>query len=175
MFWCIMNSTNCFSKFSAIFFLVALISGCLEEPVTLLRVGEKAPPFTLDLLDDKQINLDLYTEKPLVVTFMSSWCPCSNDSIPLIKKAYRNNKDSSLQFLMVGMQDAEGKFEKFVERWEVPFPAGFDQSGAISRDYGVSAPPTTVFIDKKGNISRVFYGNIAEKPVEFRQWIEDVL
>ncbi len=155
--------------------LVVLISGCLQEPVTLLRVGEKAPPFTLDLLDNKKVTLDLYAEKPLVITFMASWCPCSNDSIPLMKQAYQNNRDSAVQFLMVGTQDAEGKFEKFVEKWKVPFAAGFDKSGEIAREYGVSAPPTTIFVNKTGNINQVFYGNIAEKPVEFRQWIKDIL
>ena len=170
-----MNLANCFNRLGATFILVALISGCLEEPVTLLQVGEKAPPFTLNLLDDQKVNLTLYNEKPLIITFMSSWCPCSNDSIPLMKQAYQNNKDNTLQFLMVGTQDAKGKFEKFVNKWEVPFPTGFDKSGAVTRDYGVRAPPTTIFIDKIGNINRVFYGNIAEKPLEFRQWIKDIL
>ncbi len=169
-----MNSINCFRP-AAVFFLAALVSGCLEEPVALLRVGEKAPPFTLDLLDGAKIDLAHYAEKPLVITFMSSWCPCSNESIPLMKQAYQSNKDSTIEFLMVGMQDSESKFEKFVEKWETPFPAGFDKSGEVTRDYGVSAPPTTIFVDKTGNINRVFYGNIAEKPDEFRNWIEDIL
>ncbi len=170
-----MKSTSYVKRLGVIFFLTTLVSACLDEPVSLLRVGEKAPPFTLKLLDDTEINLAQYGEKPLVITFMSSWCPCSNDSIPLIKQAYRSNKDTSLQFLMVGMQDAESKFEKFVEKWEVPFPAGFDSSGLLSRDYGVSAPPTTIFINRTGKINRVFYGNIAEKPDEFRQWVREIL
>ncbi len=170
-----MNLINYSKKLGAVFFLATLTYGCMDEPARMLQVGEKAPPFSLDLLDNNKINLALYSDKPLVITFMSSWCPCSNDSIPLIKNAYQNNKDTTLQFLMVGVQDAESKFEKFVEKWQVPFPAGFDKSGVIARDYGVTAPPTTIFIDKTGNINRVFYGNIAEKPDEFRQWVKEIL
>ncbi len=170
-----MNSTNCFKKLGAVFFLAALISGCMDEPAKMLKVGEKAPPFTLDLLDGNKSNLALYTGKPLAITFMASWCPCSNDSIPLMKQAYRDNKDSDLQFLMVGTQDAEGKFEKFVAKWKVPFPAGYDEGDVVTRDYGVTAPPTTIFIDKTGKVNRVFYGNIAEKPDKFPQWIQEIL
>jgi len=44
------------------------------------------------MLDGKQSSLEQYAGKGLVITFMSSWCPCSNDSMPLMKQAYANHK-----------------------------------------------------------------------------------
>ncbi len=164
-----------YSRLAGFLLLLLSVSGCLQEPVKVLKVGEKAPPLVLELLDNKTFNLANHAEKPHVITFMSSWCPCSNESIPLVKKAYQNNKDSTLQFLMVGIQDSGGKFGKFADKWQLPFAAGFDKSGQVARNYGVTAPPTTIFIDKKGNINRVFFGNIAEKPDEFKQWIKEIL
>ena len=76
---------------------------------------------------------------------------------------------------MVGIQDARSKFEKIVAKWDVPFPAGYDKGERIARDYGVSAPPTTIFIDKTGAVKRVFYGNIKDKEKEFPQWIEEII
>ncbi len=170
-----MNSTNCSKRLGTILLLAALVSGCMEEPLNVLQVGDKAPAFTLDLLDGNQIQLDLYSGRSLAITFMSSWCPCSNQSIPLMKKAYTDNQANELVFLMVGMQDSREKFTKFVEKWDVPFPAGYDQGDRIARNYGVNAPPTTVFIDKEGKVKRVFYGNIKDKEKEFPQWIEEIL
>ncbi|MHB9139372.1 MAG: TlpA family protein disulfide reductase [Victivallaceae bacterium] len=170
-----MNSINCFKKLCAVFFLAALISGCSEESKPLLQVGEKARPFSLEQLDGKQINLEQNAGKGLVITFMSSWCPCSNDSMPLMKQAYLKHKNDPIVFLMVGIQDSRSKFEKFVEKWEVPFPAGYDKGDRIAKDYGVSSPPTTFFIDKNGIVKRAFYGNIAKKPDEFQQWIEEII
>lgn len=169
-----MNSTNCFKKFCTVFFLVALISGCSEESRPLLQVGEKAVPFTLELTDGKQSELGQYAGKGLVITFMSSWCPCSNDSMPLMKQAYAKY-NGQVAFLMVGIQDSRSKFEKYVEKWAVPFPAGYDKGDRIGNDYGVSSPPTTFFIDKNGIVKRAFYGNIAKKPQEFPQWIEEII
>ena len=108
-------------------------------------------------------HLDLYSGKGLAITFMSSWCPCSNDSIPLMNGAYTDNKDKNLAFLMVGIQDSRAKFRQFVEKWQIPFPAGYDEGNRIAREYGVHSPPTTIFIDRNGDVKRVFYGNIAKR------------
>lgn len=171
-----MNSINFFKNFCAIVFLAALMSGCSEETSRpLLQVGEKAIPFTLELLDGKQSQLDQYAGKGLVITFMSSWCPCSNDSMPLMKQAYAEHKNDQVAFLMVGIQDSRSKFEKYVEKWAVPFDTGYDKNDRIAKDYGVSSPPTTFFIDKNGIVKRAFYGNIAKKPDEFKQWIKEIL
>jgi len=170
-----MNLTSFFKVFTTLSILAMLVTGCSEEGRTLLQVGEKAPPFTLTLIDGKQIQLDQYAGKGLIITFMSSWCPCSNDSIPLIKEAYLKHKGDNVAFLMIGIQDAESKFEKFVEKWDVPFPAGYDEDEKIARDYGISSPPTTIFINSSGIVKRAFYGNIADKKQEFPQWVGEIL
>ena len=157
------------------FFLIAFLSGCSEEARPLLQVGEKALPFTLELLDGKQSHLEDYAGKGLVITFMASWCPCSNDTMPLMKQAYSKHKNDQVVFLMVDIQDSRSKYEKFVKKWEVPFPTGYDKGDRIAKDYGVSAPPTTFFIDKNGIVKRAFYGNIAKKQNEFQQWIEEII
>ncbi len=169
-----MNSTR-YYKFAVALIFAVLVSGCMEEPAKVLQIGEKAPAFSLELLSGETSHLDRYAGKSVALTFMSSWCPCSNDSIPLMKNAYASNRDNDLVILMVGIQDSRSKFTQFVEKWQVPFPAGYDTGNTIAREYGVHAPPTTVFIDKNGNVKRVFYGNIADKREEFPHWIEEIL
>lgn len=168
-----MSWTSCFKNSCAALLLATALAGCGEEAKPLLQVGEKAIPFTLEMLDGKTTSLENYAGKGLVITFMSSWCPCSNESLPLIKQAYTKHKNDPVVFLMVGIQDSRSKFEGFVKKWDVPFPAGYDKGDRIAKDYGVSAPPTTFFIDKNGIVKRAFYGNIAKKPDEFRQWVEE--
>ena len=170
-----MNLINCFKKFCAGFFLIALISGCGEESKPLLQVGEKALPFTLELIGGQQIQLGDYAGKALAITFMSSWCPCSNESMPLMKQAYATHQNDQIVFLMIGIQDSRSNFEDFVKKWNPPFPAGYDKKDRIANDYGVSSPPTTFFIDKNGIVKRAFYGNIAKKPDEFQQWVKEII
>ena len=170
-----MNLTSCFRNLCAIFLLATFLSGCSEDAKPLLQVGEKAIPFTLELLDGKTSHLEDYAGKGLVITFMASWCPCSNESLPLMKQAYANHKNDQIAFLLVGIQDSRSKYEAFVKKWDVPFPAGYDKGDRIAKDYGVSSPPTTFFIDKNGIVKRAFYGNIAKKPDEFTQWLKELI
>jgi len=170
-----MSSISCFKFPVAVVLLLALLSGCGGPSKPLLQVGEKALPFTLELTDGTQSRLEQYAGKGLVITFMSSWCPCSNESMPLMKQAYAKHKDDPVVFLMIGIQDSHAKFEKFVKKWEVSFPAGYDKGDRIAKDYGVGSPPTTFFIDKNGVVKRAFYGNVAKKPIEFLQWVEEVI
>lgn len=156
-------------------FFITFLPGCSEEAKPLLQVGEKAIPFNLELLDGGTSRLENYAGKGLVITFMSSWCPCSNESLPLMKQAYTNHKGDQIVFLMVGIQDSRSKFEDFVKKWNVPFPAGYDKGDRVARDYGVGSPPTTFFIDKNGIVKRAFYGNVAKKPDEFQEWVKEVI
>jgi len=170
-----MNSTSYFKSFLAAICFALFLSGCGGESRPLLQVGEKALPFTLELLDGKQGKLEQYAGKGLVITFMSSWCPCSNESMPLMKQAYAKHSGGQVEFLLIGIQDSRPKFEGFVRKWQVPFPAGYDKGDHIAESYGVSSPPTTFFIDRNGIVKRAFYGNIAKKPDDFLKWVEEVL
>lgn len=170
-----MNSTSCCRRLFAALLLAALAGGCSEDAKPLLQVGEKATPFALELVDGRVSRLENYAGKGLVVTFMSSWCPCSNESLPLMKQAYAGYGDGRIAILMIGMQDSRANFQQFVRKWDVPFAAGYDKGDRIAKDYGVSTPPTTFFIGKNGIVKRAFYGSIAQKPAEFRQWLEEII
>ena len=79
---------------------------------------------------------------------MSSWCPCSNDSMPLMKQAYEKHKTIQSCFLWLACRTPDQSLKNLLKKWDVPFPAGYDKGDQIAKDYGVSSPPTTFFIDK---------------------------
>ncbi|MCP4315429.1 MAG: TlpA family protein disulfide reductase [Hyphomicrobiales bacterium] len=173
-----MNWTNYFSFPAAVVFLTLLLTGCLEENTLPLKIGAKAPPSTLTLLNGETREVPDDLGQAQVITFMSSWCPCSNQSIPLMKEAfeqYNSGPQSKIAFLMIGFQSPRSKFEDIASKWQVPFPVGYDDGDKIARAYGITAPPTTVFIDTEGNVIRVFYGNIKDIEEEFLQWVGELL
>lgn len=64
-----------------LFLLVLALTGCLSEDIpteketTLVRVGEKAPHFTVGMLDDTAITLSDLQGNVVLLTFFSTWCP----------------------------------------------------------------------------------------------------
>ena len=125
---------------------------------------------------EEAVEVKAYIGKPAqTITFMSSWCPCSNESIPLLKKIHAEYADEDIDFLMLGIQDPESKFNQFVLEHDLPFPAAYDDNDFIARTYGINTPPTTVFIDKEGKLQRVFYGNIKDMETDVYKWVEELL
>jgi peroxiredoxin len=166
-------------RFQNILFLAFLVLavGCGKGPrgtQPVIKIGEPAPSFTLELLDGRAVTLDTFKGKPLVLITMASWCPCSHESAPVFKEVYGIYHPKGVEFLMLGIQDSKRKFEKFVKKKEFPFPAGFDKGDRIAKTYGVSAPPTTFFIDSEGKVVSAFYGKIIEKEM-LSAWIDEIV
>jgi len=161
------------------YLLVFLVfAGCgdsapLGAPPTLEN-GSPAPDFSVKLLDGKDVTLESFKGKPLVMTYMASWCPCSHDSAPVFINAYGDYHPKGVEFIMLGIQDSESKFDKFVKKEGFPYPAGYDEGDRIARRYGVSAPPTTFFIDSSGKVISSFYGKIVEKE-KLAAWIDQIM
>ena len=157
--------------------IIVLFLGCSKEPrgtQPTIKIGETAPPFSLELIDGRTVTLDTFKGKPLVLINMASWCPCSHDSAPVFKEVYEIYHPKGVEFLMLGIQDSKKKFEKFVKKKEFKFPAGFDKGDVISKTYGVSAPPTTFFINSDGKVVSAFYGKIIEKE-RLSAWIDEIV
>jgi len=170
-----MNSTNTIKHFAWVLFFLGALTSCSGDNFPALQVGVQAPAFTATSLDGKTRNLSDFHGKGLLVIFMSSWCPCSNESIPIVNDAYQRHKKDNVEFLIVGIQEARSKFEHFISKRNILFPAIYDDDKLISRPYGINAPPTMVFIDKDGIVKRVFYGNIKDKKKEFVGWLEEII
>lgn len=166
---------------SVLFAVSILIAGALwgcsgstgsKEPVA--RIGAEAPMFKVVSTAGSEISLSDFKGSPLVLTFMAEWCPCSNESAPVFKKAYTEYSPKGVKFMMLGFQDSRSKFSKFVERESFPFPAAYDKRDRIGISYGVNAPPTTFFIGADGKIKRAFYGKIDEIDT-LTLWIDELL
>lgn len=170
-----MNLISDNKHFAWLFFLLGGLTGCTGDNFPALQVGVQAPAFTVSLLDGKTSSISDYQGKGLLMIFMSSWCPCSNESIPIVNAAYQRHQGENIEFLIVGIQEARSKFESFVKKQGIVFPAVYDGDKLISRPYGVNAPPTMVFIDKDGKVKRVFFGNIKDKKKEFVAWLKEII
>lgn len=150
-------------------------------PITPLRTGDKAPNFSLKLVNGTIFNFSpdhmhhhqgLSADgKPLVMFFYANWCPCSNASAQFLKQAYE--EFSGVDLIGIGIQDNETDLSNFLEKHKLKFPAGFDLKQEIARSYGVTTTPTTIFINKEAKIDSIFVGKI-KKYEEVSERIEKI-
>ena len=131
---------------------------------------KQAPDFELALFanDDHEagetIMLSDFAGQPVVLNFWFPSCPPCVAEMPEFEEAYQQFKGDGVEFIgvqLLGLDTSEDG-QAFVERLNVNYALGPDEtadsSSEIVKNYGVSGFPTTVFIDRDGNISRTWSG-----------------
>lgn len=122
-----------------------------------------APDFTVVDKDNKEVNLESFFGKPIVLNFWASWCgPCKSE-FPEFQTAYEEYGEE-IEFLMVNMTDGRRETKELAdafiqsEGYSLPVYYDVNQDGAYT--YGVYSLPTTYFIDSQGNLVAYAQGAI---------------
>jgi peroxiredoxin/outer membrane lipoprotein-sorting protein len=120
-----------------------------------LQKGGKAPIFHALDLHHKNINLNQYKGKVLLVDFWATWCLACRYEMPYFKSLYQ--KYHSQGFDIVGIsQDAQrSDLMAFVRQHKISWRQIHDSASAISMNYKVEGLPKTVLIDRTGKIVAV--------------------
>ena len=126
-----------------------------------------APDFTAYDADSNAVQLSDYFGKPLVLNFWASWCgPCKSE-MPAFQQAYE--QEDGVQFLLVNMtggRETQADAEALLEEEGYTFPVLFDLDLDAAMTYGVTALPTTYFLDAEGNLVAWAQGAINEQTLQ---------
>ena len=116
-----------------------------------------APDFTVLDWDGNEVNFSDYAGKPVVLNFWAHWCgPCLME-MPEFNAKYEE-LEGEVTFLMVHVgADMDAGKDKVTEGGYT-FPVVFDKDRQAAAFYGVSAFPTSFFIDKEGNLQAYYMG-----------------
>jgi len=119
-----------------------------------------AKNFTLDsLTEKKQLSLDEFKGKGVVLNFWATWCGPCREEMPLFEETWSKYNDENVVFLGINVMDDKSNAQEFIDSIGVTYPNLYDPQGNVSRKYNVVALPATFFIDKDGNMVAKNYGS----------------
>lgn len=124
---------------------------------TGFETGAPAPDFTLQTPDGKLVSLADFRGKPVVVNFWATWCPPCRSEMPDMQ-LLSDERAGDLVIIAVNLQEAPDPVRGFVEKYGLRFPIVLDTSGQVSQAYRVGSLPTSVFVDREGNVSSSYTG-----------------
>ncbi len=116
-----------------------------------------APGFKLSGRGGKTIDLSQYKGQVVMINFWATWCGPCRQEMPLLQDIYAKYKPMGFTLIGVNVEPSTGDPEGWLSKLPKPvtFPVAFDVDSKVSKLYNVAGMPTTVFIDRKGNVREV--------------------
>jgi len=152
--------------------LAAVCILALTTPVW--GAGKPAPDFTLkDVLTGKEYSLSQLKGKVVVINFFTFFCGPCRDEMPELNQINNELKGKGLQTLGIALSSEPTQIRFLVKQLGLQYPVliGNDK---VSEAYGsISVVPTTVIVDKQGNIAQRIEGT--RKKAVFLKMIEPLL
>jgi thiol-disulfide isomerase/thioredoxin len=113
-----------------------------------------APGFQLTGRNGKAVDLSQFKGQVVMINFWATWCGPCRQEMPLLEDIYKKYKPMGFTMLAVNVEPDSKAAEAWLGKLSKPvsFPVAFDTESKVSKMYKVAGMPSTVFVDRKGNI-----------------------
>ena len=124
------------------------------------EVSGPAPDFTLKSRDGTNIKLSELRGQVVMLNFWASWCGPCRQEMPILEKIYQKYEPLGFTLLGVNVEEDSKEALHYLKTVEVSFPILFDNENSTSQLYDVIAMPSTVMIDRDGNMRYIHKGYV---------------
>ncbi|RCU50042.1 MULTISPECIES: TlpA family protein disulfide reductase [Corallincola] len=111
-----------------------------------------APDFTLKSSTGENIRLSELRGEIVLLNFWASWCGPCRQEMPELEALATDFADLGVKVLGVNVEQDPSEGMAFLKDITVSFPILFDKTNEVTELYDVDSMPTTVLIDRDGQI-----------------------
>ncbi|MFC3532552.1 TlpA family protein disulfide reductase [Vogesella facilis] len=128
-----------------------LLSGCFTDG---------APAVQYTSLSGQQASTDSLKGKVVLVNFWATSCSGCMAEMPKLVATQQKYAPQGFQTVAVAMSyDPPNYVQAYVNDKKLPFFVALDSQGSIAKSFGdIQLTPTSILIDKQGNIIKRFVG-----------------
>ena len=120
--------------------------------------GPKAPSFSLDSVTTSG-KVTIPAGKVTIVDFWATWCEPCKKSFPKLQELYVKYKSNGLEIAAISVDDEKKGIAEFAKaHGPAKFPVGWDDGKKVAAAYKPESMPTTIIVDKEGNIAHTHKG-----------------
>ena len=134
-----------------------------------------APDFTLKSQKDGNLKLSEFRGKVILINFWASWCGPCRQEMPVLDELYRHYRSLDFTILGVNVEQNSDDAKALLKDVPVSFPILFDTENKISKLYDIKGMPSTVLVDRDGNIRYVHMGYQPGVEAEYQTQIRTLI
>ncbi|MBB5174807.1 TlpA family protein disulfide reductase [Texcoconibacillus texcoconensis] len=143
----------------AIGMLLVFVIG-LQSQSSAVGIGDQAQSFELQDESGEIHDLDDHLgEKPIVLSFFTTWCSSCIVQAPDIAE-FNEQYKNEVQFFYIVKGETQSTIEKYIEENDKKETYLLDFNLDVSDSYGVVGQPETIVIDSNGVIQEHFIGTV---------------
>lgn len=140
------------------FFSVLISAVVLAFPVVAGELAGPAPDFTLQSRAGAQVSLSDLRGEVVMINFWATWCGPCRAEMPHLEALHQRYSDLGFTLLGVNVEEDSRLSDQFLAETPVSFDILFDPSNGVSELYDVIAMPSTVLVDRQGNMRFIHHG-----------------
>jgi peroxiredoxin len=117
-----------------------------------------APDFTLRTLDGPALRLAEQRGQVVLVNFWASWCAPCKVEMPHLNALADKYRHTGVVLVGINIDDDPKKAAAEARKLGIRFPVLLDTDKTASKAYKLEAMPTTVLVDRDGQVRHVHQG-----------------
>lgn len=134
-----------------------------------------APDFTLKSRNGENIKLSELRGEVVMLNFWASWCAPCRKEMPLLESLYKKYSDLGFTLLAVNVEEDSTKADGLLKDILVTFPVLYDNTNKVTKLYKVVAMPSTVIIDRDGNMRYLHRGYLPGYEEEYKKQVSELI
>ena len=147
----------------------------LAMTVNAGELSGPAPNFSLMSRSGEQVSLEDFKGQVVMINFWATWCgPCRRE-MPHLEALHQRYSNLGFTLLGINVEDDTRGVEKFLRETPVSFEVLYDPTNKVSALYDVIAMPSTVMVDREGNLRFMHHGYQAGFEHEYQAQIRALL
>jgi thiol-disulfide isomerase/thioredoxin len=154
---------------------VMTASGLLTGGLLVAGATLPAPAVELSTADGAIVHTADYKGKIVLIDFWASWCPPCKTSFPALDALYQSYRPRGVEVLAVNLDERRKDADAFVAAHPHVMPVLFSPKGDAPTAFAIRGMPSSVLIDRAGNIRFTHMGYSAKVLDSYRDEINLLL
>lgn len=140
-----------------IVFLLAIFTIQIFRSSGSVGLGKTAPQFTLQDLAGREVSLEDYRGKIVILDFWATWCGPCRRTMPILEEI-QAEYNGKMSVLAINLRESKDAVRDYILAQGLDATVLLDRDGSVGKQYGAAAIPMQFLVDQNGIVRDVLTG-----------------